>query len=1142
MTEIQILEQLKRKYRAGMVSALVGAGFTKNIYDKAPSWWDLLRDLVEEAYAPELDKLYQQYVHCRFGVDIESFEACKKGFVDSIIEREGYLNVVSRFIEFKGCREAIDYYIETHNPYFYKIADGKYGVLGDTETVLTKKDLTVHQRFLQGNWQYVFTTNFDNALEFTSEQFDMDYVTICSDYEMSRKQMAHPIVKIHGSLVPFDKTLEYPFVFDGDHAGRYIISREDFESYFKKHEAFSYLLRVALLTGSYCLLGFSGDDPNFKSWLGWVKDILDKESFPQESSVSTEDGEVQLVKDGEQDIKVFLLLTDDKPLSEPQKLYYRNHHIGVIHLDTQEIRTRLKISSNSPISHKIDHFLKYIVGTWIDASPEMDTSSTERFSSAKAWRKVYDRICSKEPVEVALSELKERLTEDRFVKGSSIQEYVLDKLLYIRKAELSDAEKELLLLAMPEAGVPTFSIPQEIKTQVDSSQSWQEMVAHEASLIATDEMIEDDSDFAMRENILRYLYRFDFVDAKQLYETWHPTDRYETVKASLCYFFDRTDSMKQLDSYIMNASSDAERYTASFFYNCIESGFIATYPLSSYRNKGLVGLNDVLLSIIDELKEKKEELNTYGTETIHIWMDDTNPDAPSINRAYRLLTLISNEGFNLCYGISNIIKAVDWYQVFRRMYTLFPHACLYYSAQYNNKKVLHRIGQDFAFETSLKDILPKLIRQIFKALSCEQTPMNMISGILQIGSQLFFGMKEGLWYDDFLEYLSGTYTQEEGRFIYSTDAKSFVKSALVCLHDKEHISKTVTILLKLFDKMPDDVNTMMIYHIRLNKLGTLSDEQTELIEKIAAGDNLKNTATLLSVLDGSGLLSKEIKDIYVKSRLAMIEEVNKSDRFTLFNLCCLADGMNEEVIKLKDVILNRNIWDCGVMSGGFHEAHPFYLMHLPKSYSWSVEEIAKISENLKSNLSLLTHDILAKPFFMSSQKSLLQEMKHYAAVYPVDTATSQEIEEKLVIAQQYDSLENGLYSDNPEAVEDATTELNQQFRDGKFEENRHLFDILLSKVTMRNTPGLSECMVTISVAVHFCADDIQKCPELLDALYRLLLQYKDKDLRELDVQVINVAHSLLEIATFLSRCGRDDENIRYWINNDNLTRLNYLEY
>jgi len=69
----------------------------------------------------------------------------------------------------------------------------------------------------------------------------------------------------------------------------------------------------------------------------------------------------------------------------------------------------------------------------------------------------------------------------------------------------------------------------------------------------------------------------------------------------------------------------------------------------------------------------------------------------------------------------------------------------------------------------------------------------------------------------------------------------------------------------------------------------------------------------------------------------------------------------------------------------------------------------------------------------------------------------------LVIAQHYDSLENSLYFDSIKTVEDATTELNQQFCDGKFEENRYLFDILLSKATIRNTPGLSECMVTITV-------------------------------------------------------------------------------
>lgn len=46
MTETQTLAQLKRKYDAEMVSALLGAGFTKNAYGKALNWTELLMDLV----------------------------------------------------------------------------------------------------------------------------------------------------------------------------------------------------------------------------------------------------------------------------------------------------------------------------------------------------------------------------------------------------------------------------------------------------------------------------------------------------------------------------------------------------------------------------------------------------------------------------------------------------------------------------------------------------------------------------------------------------------------------------------------------------------------------------------------------------------------------------------------------------------------------------------------------------------------------------------------------------------------------------------------------------------------------------------------------------------------------------------------
>lgn len=1141
MKEIKILEQLKRKYDAEMVSALVGAGFTKNVYKKALDWTGLLKDLVEKAYENELEEMYRQYTHMRFGVDVESYENCKQGFIDKIIEREGYLDVVSKYIEVMGFREAIDYYIETHNPYFYKLSEGKYGVKGDDDTILTAKDFTVHQRFLLGKWQYVFTTNFDNALEFTNEQFDMGYLTIKADYEMSRKKMARPIVKIHGSLVPVDQTLEMPYVFDGDHSGRYIISREDFDNYFKRHEAFSYLLRVAMLSGSYCLIGFSGDDPNFKTWLNWVKDILDKENTNTERGNEEVENGVRLVLEGEDDIKVFLILTGDDPLTEAQRLYYRNHHIGVIHLNNPEIRTRLKYSEQAPISHKVDRFLKYVVGTQKDVTSELQTLNEQQYNQAKAWREVYNKLDGKEPIVDEVKNLRAVRLEDRYMRGTQIQDFILDEILG-KKEPLSDDDKEVLFYAINDVGVPTECLPKDIQNQMESIDGWENAKEHERTLNGDKIELTDDNDFDKYENILRQLYCFDFTKAKELLTDWQPQGHYEIKKASLNHYWSRQDSLKTLDAVIMNTESEVERYVASFIYNCLDNGFIATYPLNEFRNKGLVGLNDVLKSIVEELKNKKPELNTYGTEKVYVRADNSNPDMPAVKAAFRFLNLISTEGFNLCYGITNIINVADWYEVFRRLYTSFPYACLFYSCQYNNKNVLRRIGQDYAFEEELKDVLPHLLHQIHGSLNNQDTPGTLISGILQVGSQLFWGMNESLWFEDFYQYFSVTYIEEEGKYLYSGDSRSFVRNALVCLHEKENIRKVVTPILGMFEKMPDDVIEMLYHQVRLNKLETLDDEQNSIIEKIATTGAMNKVAPLLSIIDEKKLLDKDIKETFVTSCLASIEYVRKSDRYTLFNLCCLAEEMPDAVDTLKKLILERNIWDSGVGKDWIVEAKPFFIMHLGEAFSWTLVENVQIYENLKMNLKKLTKKNIQEALFDRQYLSLLQEMKRYADKNVVEDDVRKDVEEKLALARHYDSIENGLYSDNPEAVELATKELNAKFRDGKFEENRHLFEVLLSKCTMRNTPALSECLVTVSVAVHFCGEEIRKDETLVQLLYRLLLQYKDRDLRDLDLQVIHAGHSLLVIAELLSASDMNDENVTYWLNNSNLRRLNYLEF
>lgn len=53
---IQNLEKLKQSYDDGLVSALVGAGFSKNVYKSYPSWPELLEDIVKKLYPSEYKK------------------------------------------------------------------------------------------------------------------------------------------------------------------------------------------------------------------------------------------------------------------------------------------------------------------------------------------------------------------------------------------------------------------------------------------------------------------------------------------------------------------------------------------------------------------------------------------------------------------------------------------------------------------------------------------------------------------------------------------------------------------------------------------------------------------------------------------------------------------------------------------------------------------------------------------------------------------------------------------------------------------------------------------------------------------------------------------------------------------------------
>lgn len=117
----------------------------------------------------------------------------------------------------------------------------------------------LHEKLVELPWVDILTTNWDTLLErAASATLSRDYETVrcLEDIPTTR---APRVVKLHGSL-PSNR----PFIF----------SEEDYRTYPQRFAPFVNLVQQVLLENELCLLGFSGDDPNFLKWTGWIRDQL----------------------------------------------------------------------------------------------------------------------------------------------------------------------------------------------------------------------------------------------------------------------------------------------------------------------------------------------------------------------------------------------------------------------------------------------------------------------------------------------------------------------------------------------------------------------------------------------------------------------------------------------------------------------------------------------------------------------------------------------------------------------------------------------------------------------------------------------------------------------------------------------------
>ncbi|BCV63126.1 hypothetical protein TUM17386_27970 [Shewanella algae] len=117
----------------------------------------------------------------------------------------------------------------------------------------------LHSSLLRLPWTEVLTTNWDTLLERASEKVHETFYSVVHKQEDLSHACSPRIVKLHGTL---NITNDLTF------------TQEDYRTFPVRHAAFVNFARQVFIENELCLLGFSGDDPNFLQWAGWVRDHL----------------------------------------------------------------------------------------------------------------------------------------------------------------------------------------------------------------------------------------------------------------------------------------------------------------------------------------------------------------------------------------------------------------------------------------------------------------------------------------------------------------------------------------------------------------------------------------------------------------------------------------------------------------------------------------------------------------------------------------------------------------------------------------------------------------------------------------------------------------------------------------------------
>lgn len=1158
---IENLKALKKDYDNGLVSALIGAGFSKNVSSLYLDWTSLLEDLIDDLFKLEINQYIGNYLHCNVEKYYEDEKKqIKKEFVDNLLSKYGYLGIVSKYVDQKGYREVLENYIEERTPYAKKNNDGTTSlyIKDEKKTDIIESDFSAHKQLLLcDKFKNIYTTNYDNLLEFTSDNFSETQTPVVdTSWNLSNGFQKRSIIKIHGSLSIEDDRFE----FDGDQHLRYIIAQEDYDTYIEKHEAFSHLMRISMLQGKFCLLGFSGNDPNYMGWVKWMSDILGK---------------------GKDKGPKIYLVTFKNEESSDKKLYYKNHYIREINL--MEVLSllgydqskRAKLSLSAPKSYKeiLESFLKFLCKTedgvlketdgkvnsscekTLVASTESKTEKVKITTSEKnisfEYKELWNEACSKFYRQEELSEIFERIrnakTKYPFCQVVYNQEHFIETALR-RKGDLTEPEAYLFALAVKETGqLPGYySKFLQDKPILDSIPLWKEMIQREETLKGSIELLQhgNSSDYFTYENIQRKLFHLDFETAHRLLEGWDTKGYWLQAKAMrLAVFHGSEKAFEILSSYIDSLDNAQEKMYAYILANYISFKYPRPYNLEYFLQNNIYGQDEIISYILEKMRSKEEKPKQRGWVGSSYSLGFNNT---LYEQSLRFLQFIFDTGLYLNFGITYFVNIKDWYKVCKNLFKFYPYPCFFYSIQYNDKDVLRRIGQDYAFTPDLLEENKDLLLSSLKVYRSQCTPKTFLSGILNITGPLYLCVDESIWFDSFKTNIFDFMITHISEYTHSDIVVENVENAVSCLKSKCHLEIILGTLLQHAKDNMDIVQRVICSDMNLKYLDEeLNEGISNLLEElICVYPQIDITEVVYSLNINKCLPDRLLELFMTKLKEVGFDDI-PSEIGSLFYVCILAKADEEITKKAKQKILEKDIWHCGVLAEGNGWSTPNYirLQAFNDITEWDDQEFSIISDNLRKNISkynTLPEKFRNDSFMRNVQITYLSDVLQYINTLSKERRKSLEdlrvlTKDLLSSSVSYDSFIEAMLSEQSADVSNGIDNIVQGVRSSGLKSYHNEINFIVDRAIIGEQIVLSKNLSVIEWLIRNYELDFKKM-QIDSKLLVLLSVYKN---RWQDMDEFRPDHSfenLHYIANYLKKEGYDNDSIQYWLT-DSFVRI-----